>query len=211
MLRRRNKQTGFTLIEAAIVLVIVGFLLAAVLQGRQMIESARFKSLKADLGEYREAFDTFQQRYNALPGDYADADTRLGMSASSTGNGNGVVDTGGTLGCDTVDEEECLAWRHLRAARLIRGDGDLTGTAAAPEHAFQGTVSGFFTGSQGNSEFGHKLLVLDVPARFANQLDDDLDDGEAGSGMVSCNNGCSGSPLAWPSDDEALVDVIYAL
>jgi len=209
--RRRNSQKGFTLIEAAIVLVIVGFLLGAVLQGRQMIESARFKSLKSDLGEYRDAFGTFRQRYNALPGDYADADTRLGMSAGSTGNGNGVIDSGGSLGCDTVDEEDCLAWRHLRAARLIRGDVGLTGSAASPEHAFQGTVSGFFTGIQGNGEFAHKLLVLDVPAGFAAQLDDDLDDGQAGSGVVSCNNGCSGSPLEWPSNSESLVDVIYAL
>jgi prepilin-type N-terminal cleavage/methylation domain-containing protein len=208
LLRCRNKQNGFTLIEAAIVLVIVGLLLGAVLQGRQLIESARFKSLKSDLGEYREAFDTFQQRYNAVPGDYADADTRLGMAASSTGDGNGVIDTGGTLGCDTVDEEECLAWRHLRAARLIRGDAGLTGTDAPPEHAFQGTVSGFFTGSQGNGEFGHKLLVLDVPARFANQLDDDLDDGDPDVGLISCNSGCSGG--VWPANDEALVDVIYA-
>lgn len=192
-------------------LVIVGFLLAAVLQGRQMIESARFKSLKADLGEYRDAFDTFEQRYNALPGDYADADTRLGMGASSVGNGNGVIDSGGTLGCDTVDEEDCLAWRHLRAARLIRGDDSLAGTAARPEHAFQGTVSGFFTGTQGNGEFGHKLLILDVPAEFANQLDDDLDDGDPASGTVTCNNGCTGAPLAWPTDPEAFVDVIYAL
>lgn len=190
-------------------LVIIALLLGAILQGRQLIESARFKSLKGDLGEYRDAFDTFQQRYNALPGDYADADTRLGMGGSSVGNGNGLIDSGGTLGCDNVDEEECLAWRHLRAARLIRGDAGQTGSAASPDHAFQGTVAGFFTGNQGDGtpDFGHKLLVLDVPARFAQQLDDDLDDGNSSDGVVYCN-GCGGT---WPADDEALVDVIYAL
>lgn len=191
-------------------LVIVGFVLAAVLQGRQMIQSARFKSLKADISEYQDAFETFRVRYNALPGDYADADTRLGLGASSVGNGNGIIDTASGLGCDAVDEEECLAWRHLRAARLIQGDEGLTGESAAPEHAFQGVVSGFFTGTQGNGEFGHKLRVLDVPATFASQLDDDRDDGVAANGFVTCNGGCSGSPPTWPSDPEALVEVIYA-
>jgi len=209
--RRAHKRNGFTLIEASIVLVIVGFLLAAVLQGRQMIESARYKSLKADLADYQDAFETFRQRYNALPGDYADADSRLGLSGSSTGDGNGVIDSGSNLGCDTADEEDCLSWRHLRAARLIRGDEGLTGADASPEHAFQGVVSGFFTGTDANGEFGHKLLVLDVPAGFAGQLDDDLDDGVADSGLVSCENGCTGSPPVWPADNETRVDVVYAL
>jgi len=202
--RRAHKQKGFTLIEAAIVLVIVGFLLAAVLQGRQMIESARYKSLQRDLGEYREAFESFRERYNALPGDYSQAVSRLGLPA---GDGNGVIDDG--PGCANAADETCRAWQHLRAARLIKGDATVDGADASPEHAFNGTVSAFFTGTEGNSEFGHKLLIEDVPAEFAAQLDEDLDDGVFDSGFVSCRagSGCSGS---WPADNETRVDVVYA-
>lgn len=209
----RSSSRGFTLIEMSVVLVIAALLLAAVLQGQQMVESARYKSLKRDISDYHEAFDTFQQRYNAVPGDYADASTRLNQAwtASQDGDGNGVIDSGATLGCDTADEEDCLAWRHLRAARLLSGDDSLAGSAASPAHAFQGMVSGFFTDVDGNSEFGHKLLIEDVPAEYANQLDDELDDGVYNSGFVSCATGCDGPPAGWPDDNEALVDIVYAL
>lgn len=201
-------QQGFTLIEASIVLVIVGLLLAAVLQGQRLIEGARYKSLKSDLGDYRQAFDAFTDRYNALPGDYAEADARLGLDAADNGDGNGVIDDG--PGCASDTDESCLAWQHLRAARLLGGDDTASGAAASPTHAFQGTVTSIFTGTAGNGEFGHKILVEDLPAGFARQLDDELDDGVHDGGFVSCQSGCAGPPVGWPTDNDTPVDVIYA-
>ena len=189
-------------------LVIIGVLVAVVLQGQRLIASAEYKSLRHDIADYESAFDAFRDRYSALPGDFDAASTRLD-SGLGDGDGDGVIEDGPQ--CSATGNETCRAWQHLRAAELIKGDSALAGTNAPPGHVYQGDVSAYFTGTQGNAEFGHKLLVLDVPADFANQLDDDLDDGDPASGAVSCNNGCSGTPLAWPADPEAFVDVIYAL
>lgn len=202
----RARQRGFSLVEAAIVLVIIALILGAVLQGRALIGSAEYKSLKDQVGSYRSAFDTFRDRFNALPGDFADANDRLGLTGAN-GGGNGVIDDGPS--CDASGEESCLAWRHLRAADLLEGDPGVAGTAASPEHPYESVVSGFFTGSDGNGEFGHKLLLLDLPVEVARQLDDDLDDGLCDDGRISNlpASGCSGTD--WP--DSGTVDVVYAL
>lgn len=197
---------GFTLIEAAVVVAIIGLLLAAVLQGRQMIDSARYKSLMRDVGDYREAFEQFRERYNALPGDFGNANDRFDLTGAD-GDGNGLIDDG--PGCVNDTDESCRAWQHLRGARLINGDKDLEGTDASPEHAFRGRVAAFFTGTQGNGEFGHKLLIEGVPAEFAIRMDNDLDDGLYDSGWISCQNGCPGGD--WPDVDGNDVDVIHAL
>lgn len=199
------RQRGFSLVEAAIVLVIIALILGAVLQGRALIGSAEYKSLKEQVGSYKGAFHTFRDRFNALPGDFADASDRLGVAG---GNGNGVIDDGPSCGAST--HESCKAWQHLRAADLLKGDPGIAGTAAAPEHPYEGVVSGFFTGTDGNGEFEHKLLVLDLAVEIARQLDEDLDDGVCDEGRVSGLAGCTGTDNDdWPASGN--VDVVYAL
>jgi prepilin-type N-terminal cleavage/methylation domain-containing protein len=43
----RSKQSGFTLVEIAIVLVIIGLLLGGVLKGQELINSAKVKNMIA--------------------------------------------------------------------------------------------------------------------------------------------------------------------
>ncbi len=64
-----NRQAGFTLVEIAIVVVIVGMLLAAVLKGREIILNAKIKQLENDYKGISAAIYTYQDRYKALPGD----------------------------------------------------------------------------------------------------------------------------------------------
>ena len=192
-------------------LVAIGILLVAILQGQRMVESARYKSLQSDLADYQTAFQTFQQRYDALPGDFANAEDRLGLAAGANGNGNGVI--GGGPSCDTDGEEACRSWQHLRGARLIGGDDSDSTTTAPPQHAFQGRVSAFFTGTDGNSEFGHKILIENLPSEFAIRMDEELDDGVYDTGFISClaGSGCDG-PADWPGIDTGVrVDVVYGL
>ena len=47
----RNKQSGFTLVEIAIVLVIIGLLLGGVLKGQELINSAKVKNLNVSAFE----------------------------------------------------------------------------------------------------------------------------------------------------------------
>lgn len=206
---RLLRQRGFSLVEAAVVLVIIALILGAVLQGRALIASAEYKSLKEQIGSYKGAFDTFRDRFNALPGDFAEANDRFGLSGAN-GSGNGVIDDGPVCGND--NDESCLAWQHLRAADLLKGDAGVAGTAASPKHPYGGAFSGFFTGNDGNDEFGHKLLICEVPAEIARQLDGDLDDAISNGGRVSGLSDCadSGPGIAdWP--DDGTVAVVYAL
>lgn len=202
---RPMRHRGFSLVEAAIVLVIIGLILGAVLQGRALITNAEYKSFMEQLGSYAGAMRTFRERFNALPGDFADAVARLGVPA---GDGNGVIDDGPS--CGDSAHESCKAWQHLRAAELIKGDPGDTGPAARPQHPYAGVVSGFFTGSDGNGEFGHKLLAGDLPVEIARRLDDELDDGICDQGRVSGLSGCTGAGNAdWPAS--GTIDVVYAL
>lgn len=199
------RHRGLTLIEAAIVLAIIGVVMASVLQGRQLIASAEYKSFRQALGDYAEAFHVFRNRYNALPGDLDDAVATADLNQNG-GNGDGVIDQGPT--CDADSDESCLAWQHLRAASLLKGNPGTAGAAAPPAHVWSGRISGFFTGDQGNSEFGHKLFATGVPVEIARRLDVDVDDGLCNGGAVSSASGCDGSE--WDTT-AATANVVYAL
>ena len=85
------KSRGFTLIEIAIVLVIIGLLLGGVLKGQELITSARVRNLISQQDGIKAAFFGFQDRFRALPGDYAAATTNI-AGVSDNGNGNGRIE-----------------------------------------------------------------------------------------------------------------------
>jgi prepilin-type N-terminal cleavage/methylation domain-containing protein len=72
-----HRQRGFTVLEIAIVVLIVGFLLAGVLKGQEMITSAKVKRVAGQLDEVHAAYLGFQDRFKALPGDYSEANLTL--------------------------------------------------------------------------------------------------------------------------------------
>jgi len=125
----QRRQQGFTLIEIAIVLVIIGLLLGGILKGQELITSARVRNLISQQDGIKAGFYGFQDRYRALPGDYQQATTNLGgptePSATRNGNGDGRIrdQTG-----DTPVQETVLAWDHLTRAGFINGNY-LYGTA----------------------------------------------------------------------------------
>ena len=65
----KNSQKGFTLVEIAIVLVIIGLLLGGILKGQEMITQAKIKNVIADVTGVSAAMYGYQDRYRALPGD----------------------------------------------------------------------------------------------------------------------------------------------
>src|SRR3990170_2506868 len=91
-----KRNQGFTLVEIAIVLVIIGLLLGGILKGQEMITQAKIKNLIADFSGVSAAYHGYQDRYRAIPGDDAGAAARwavAGIPATpATGAyGNGVV------------------------------------------------------------------------------------------------------------------------
>ena len=76
---KRTPQQGFTLVEIAIVLVIIGLLLGGILKGQEMITQAKIKNVIADISGVSAAMYGYQDRYRALPGDDKLA-TRWGLT-----------------------------------------------------------------------------------------------------------------------------------
>ena len=180
-----TKQRGFTLVEIAIVLVIIGLLLGGVLKGQAMIDNARYKRLVADLDSFRTEVFMFQDRYGALPGDMVNANTRLNPAALN-GNGDGSITNSF---CSNAGEESCLVWSHLRYAGLLSGDPTLTDTAARiTDNPYGGIYDAIATGNWGNRRNELKILMRNIPGDVAQRLDDDIDDGDPRTGDVSDYN-----------------------
>src|SRR5258706_14251471 len=83
-------ESGFTLVEIAIVLVIIGLLLGGVLKGQEMITQAKIKNVINDFNGVTAAVNSYQDRYRALPGDDLSAAGR--WAGAQAGSGNGQFD-----------------------------------------------------------------------------------------------------------------------
>jgi len=182
-----RKQRGFTLIELAIVLVIIGLLLGGVLKGQELINSAKVKNMGAEITSVASAIYAYQDRFKAIPGDDAGAAAHVGGAVGTNGTaGDGTIQ--GAWDSTTVTHESALVWQHLRAAGLLQGSTD-TAVAASyfPTNAMAGrlgvqSVNGFtkITGMTGSFAVCSDL----IPGKFVKQLDIALDDGETGTGAL---------------------------
>src|SRR3989440_7474298 len=127
-----RKEQGFTLVEIAIVLVIIGLLLGGILKGQEMITQAKIKNVIADFSGVSAAYHGYVDRYKKIPGDdpCAGGTVQLGNCGTTTGrwigatagDGNGVV--AGTYNTTTAANESRQWWDHLRRAGFVSGVGD---------------------------------------------------------------------------------------
>jgi prepilin-type N-terminal cleavage/methylation domain-containing protein len=117
----KTRQQGFTLVEIAIVLVIIGLLLGGILKGQEMITQAKIKNVIADMSGVSAAMYGYQDRYRALPGDDRGAIARWTTGvAPAANNGDGIIE-GTYLAASPVETAEF--WRHLRLAGFVAGTG----------------------------------------------------------------------------------------
>lgn len=199
-----RRQSGFTLIEIAIVLVIIGLLLGGILKGQELITQARIRNVSNDFQSMTAAINLYQDRYRALPGDDPSAGTRWTATGSTTtgGNGDGVIGTGTAAtpayNSTTVTDESRLFWQHLRLAGLV-GGATTTGAigTANPPNAASG-----ITGVQ-NGAFGINGIVIcsnNLPAKIAQAVDTQFDDGDARTGTVRGADGTTAGTTA-PTDN----------
>ena len=122
-----KQQSGFTLIEIAIVIVITGLLMGWVLKGQELITSARVRNLISQQDGIKAAYFGFLDRFRALPGDYTAATTNIKDVAATAACNNGNGDGDGRI--EAANNEFILAWEHLSKAGFING----TYTCAAAE------------------------------------------------------------------------------
>lgn len=190
-----NKQDnrGFTLIEIAIVLVIIGLLLGGVLKGQELINNAKVKSYATDFRNIPIMLYGYQDKFKSLPGDDAQATTHLPAATAATtpagtvGNGviNGVWDT------TTNTDESCLFWQHVRLAGLAPGSTTVSCAANAdywPKNANGGQIgiqsnTGFVT-MTGAMNGSYIICSKNILGQFVLQLDATLDDGNPATGSM---------------------------
>jgi prepilin-type N-terminal cleavage/methylation domain-containing protein len=76
-MKRLNTQEGFTLVELAIVMTIIGLLIGGILKGQELMTNARVTAEVAQVKGISAAMTTFKDMFNATPGDMTGAGTRL--------------------------------------------------------------------------------------------------------------------------------------
>src|SRR5574342_1095295 len=144
-MQTKLRQSGFTLVEIAIVLVIIGLLLGGILKGQEMITQARIKNVMNDFNGITAAYFSYQDRYKAAPGDDGQANARWGANfGGANGNQDGVVGTAGSgyngaamtpkavpyssATAVTAAEENTNFWQHLRISGFVAGPNQGTGS-----------------------------------------------------------------------------------
>ncbi len=197
----KNRQSGFTLVEIAIVLVIIGLLLGGILKGQELINSARVRNLADTNAGIQAAYYGFIDRFRQVPGDMdaTKAQTAIGLSAAPTGgDADGKID-------ESSWGEASAIWDQLTKANFLQGSytGGATDAATykatemAPINPFNGYMllartkdySGFAAGARvapaAATPTRLSLILGDnIPVDIARELDVKVDDQKPLTGVL---------------------------
>jgi prepilin-type N-terminal cleavage/methylation domain-containing protein len=168
----RKDQAGFTLVEIAIVMVIIGLLIGGVLKGQAMIQNAKVKRVVKQGDELRAAIMTFYDKYGVYPGD-ENLPNIPPQGADNEGNGSGQI--GGA--------EVFEVFNDLGLAGLI--SGTYNGTSDRPVHAFGDNVQVAWVNPPGGATPpAHYLQYYNLPGEVCLEIDTKYDDGVWSTGSI---------------------------
>lgn len=236
MTKTTTKQSGFTLVELAIVMIIIGLLIGGILKGQELISNARVAATVSQIKAIDAAVNTFFEAYDALPGDIQNPQTRIPNCAAApcnqTGNGNGQIGTEPGAGA-AITTENITAWANLSAADVL---GGIRPNAAAlnPGEAFpvaevpgSSIVMGYSAGTLTLSNVpaasiraGHYILIsnarsaalaaagVSMTPSVAFRIDSKMDDGRPNTGSV-IGAGAGAGTVAGNCKDTATVAGVY--
>jgi prepilin-type N-terminal cleavage/methylation domain-containing protein len=208
--KKNSTEAGFTLVEIAIVLVIIGLLLGGILKGQEMITQAKIKNIINDFNGVTVAVTSYQDRYRAIPGDDQNATTRWTTQNPASGNGNGIIaglynanDTS-NAGAPGAAFESNLFWQHLRIAGFVPGLTTGTGSGTPPPNAAGGIIGVESGGGLNPGGLGFTSTIIcfsNLPDKIAIAVDGQMDDSKPGSGQVRAQkqSGPNEATLAAPS------------
>ncbi len=210
-LKNRRSERGFTLVELAIVMIIIGLLIGGILKGQELIANAEVGATVSQIKALDAATSTFRDKYDALPGDILAPNNRIancttiGAACTTAGNGNGTLNSlpGAAPGGEAV-----TYFVHLSAADLLTNIDPTGGVTAWGTLYPEAKVSGgFHVGSSTGAaaDFGGTVVsavganaglyltmtqnpgAAIAPSMTPNQaarIDTKLDDGVPGTGST---------------------------
>ncbi len=200
-----KKNRGFTLIEIAIVLVVIGLLLGAVLIGQELVSNTKVKRYASDFHNIPIMLYSYQDRFKESPGDDAQVMSHLAGAVLATtpagAVGNGTID--GVWNSATNSDETCLFWQHVRLAGLAPGSAPVDCAPNAdywPKNANGGQIgiqsnSGFVT-MTGGMRGSYIICSSNILGQYVLRLDAMIDDGnpETGSMLAIQQSAVGGAP-----------------
>ena len=210
-----NKQKGFTLVELAIVLVIIGIILGAVLKGGVLIDSSKGKRVTNDMKGFEAMLWTFYDRKGHWPGDcningslvYSPTNAATPAVADVMSNGADAA----LEACDYVAGAPLLAaqdaiFADLRNARIATFE---TPNTILSRHAASGS---FRIGDATDGvSIVPAMVVYDLPAWMAKMIDVSIDGTESGTGGRVRDWTTADVGAIWPTDanNEQIVSLAY--
>lgn len=182
-----KKQAGFTLIELAMVLMIIGLLLGGVLKGQELINSAKVKNMVSDFRNIPVYLYGYQDKFRATPGDDVKAVTHVGAGATEIGDGDGQLE-GRWNDAPAITSEASMFWLHLRLGGFAQGATSLAATDYYPKNADGGDI-GFEAGRTANPAIAglggtYVICSSKILGKYVKQLDLTLDNDDPATGSM---------------------------
>ncbi len=223
----RKSERGFTLVELAIVMIIIGLLIGGILKGQELIANAQIAATVAQVKAIDAATTTFKDKYDALPGDMQNVAARLPNCAgacAANGNGDGRLPTvaaGVGTGAIAAASENTRFFPQLSAADLLGGIANNGTTAWGDIYPAAKAAGGFrpiysaggVLGANATTSPGHYLTLVLTPgaagaadaltANQASRIDIKLDDGTPATGSVFPSTAAAGCVAAAVYDEQA--------
>lgn len=187
----KARQTGFTLVELAIVLVVIGLILGMAFKGKDLIDGAKVKNMAAQYNKVVTASNTFYEKYGFYPGDGCPAGATTVVACNGAKNGliNGAGEIAGF-------------WALLKSTNIL--------TQADQRSVFGGdwNISNNNVGVAGNGpsttgNVGNNYLYVggavnaQNDVRFICALDKMMDDGVPNTGMIRSSGGYTLAADCW--------------
>ena len=155
-----RKSAGFSMVEMAVVLLILGLLIGGVTVGAGLLRQAELRAVLAEVEKHKIAIEHFTQLYGALPGDITNASGSNNFFDGETTNGDGDGQISSVSPSGT--QETFSAWDQLTLARYLTGS--YSGTESAGGTAIIGFNVPPTTHITGG---GYSLAWVDQPAEGA--------------------------------------------
>lgn len=182
----QRQQSGFTLLEISIVMVIVGLLIGLTIKCQELINNSRVKSLADDFKSIQTAIYGYEGEYRALPGDDRNASAKFPGAGTNVDNGDGNASIDGNW--NATSGETFSLWQHVRLAGFIQGATDThaygyiplntagSGGRLGVSEAYAAPISG---------QKGAFIICSDrIPGKLVKQLDILMDDGSTSAGSL---------------------------